>query len=193
MYDIIIIGGGISGLNCALKLSKTNKVLLCDNRRYWGGRIITNKRPQYEIGAARFNTSHKRLLKLIHHYDLDKYKLRKNYDFMHSDSLTVEPNVNLILDKFFKKIITISRNFTKKHLQNVTFKTFCIRHVSKNFTERIIQRFGYTSEFEILNAYDAIRTFKGDFNGKKQYYIIKMGMSELCSRMIKDITEPVEK
>ena len=81
MYDIIIIGGGISGLNCALKLSKTNKVLLCDNRRYWGGRIITNKRPQYEIGAARFNTSHKRLLKLIHHYDLDKYKNTKHTIF----------------------------------------------------------------------------------------------------------------
>lgn len=187
MYDIIIIGGGISGLNCALQLSESHKVLLLDNRDYWGGRIITNKDPQYEIGAARFNTGHRRLRKLISQYDLGIYKLPKNFDFLHSDSLHIEPNVNLLLDSFFKKIITISRNFTKKDLQNITFKTFCNRHVSKNLTNRIINRFGYTSEFEILNAYDAIRTFKGDFNGKKQYFIIKRGMSELCNSMIKDI------
>ena len=44
MFDVIIIGGGMAGLNAALKLSKKNKILLLDNRNYLGGRIITNKK-----------------------------------------------------------------------------------------------------------------------------------------------------
>ena len=65
IYDIIVIGGGISGINSALKLSKNKKVLLLDERSYWGGRIITKYQPRYEIGAARFSNKHKLLNKLI--------------------------------------------------------------------------------------------------------------------------------
>ena len=36
IFDVIIIGGGIAGINSALKLSKNKKVLLLDERTYWG-------------------------------------------------------------------------------------------------------------------------------------------------------------
>ena len=60
----MIVGGGVTGLYTAIIINKCN-VCLLDERDYWGGRIITNKNPHYEIGAARFNTSHK-LLFLSH-------------------------------------------------------------------------------------------------------------------------------
>ena len=65
MYDYIIVGGGISGLFCLQELYKKNKhctILIIDDRSYWGGRLHTHKRPQYEIGGARFNVNHKLLL-----------------------------------------------------------------------------------------------------------------------------------
>ena len=62
MY-IGIIGGGISGLYCALQLSKKHKVILFDERSYIGGRIYTKN--HLEMGAARFNDTHKILLSLI--------------------------------------------------------------------------------------------------------------------------------
>jgi monoamine oxidase len=45
MYDYIIIGGGISGLYCALNL---HNCLLLESNDYLGGRILTNKKPHNE-------------------------------------------------------------------------------------------------------------------------------------------------
>ena len=53
MYDYIIIGGGITGLYALEQLHKkdnTKSILLLDKRNYWGGRLFTHKRPQYEVG-----------------------------------------------------------------------------------------------------------------------------------------------
>ena len=66
MY-IGIIGGGITGLYCALKLSEKHKIILFDDRNYIGGRIYTKN--QLEMGAARFNNTHKNLLSLIQKYN----------------------------------------------------------------------------------------------------------------------------
>jgi protoporphyrinogen oxidase len=65
-YDIIIIGGGISGLNCAYKLSNNYNILLLDNRNYLGGRILTYKEDNYhyELGAGRFNNKHKKFIEI---------------------------------------------------------------------------------------------------------------------------------
>ena len=35
-YDIIIVGGGIAGLYCALKLSPNHKILLIEKNSYLG-------------------------------------------------------------------------------------------------------------------------------------------------------------
>lgn len=41
-YDVIIVGGGISGLTCARELSRKGKsVLLVEARDRWGGRVYT--------------------------------------------------------------------------------------------------------------------------------------------------------
>ena len=86
-YDIIIIGGGIAGLNCAYKLSKSElnyKILLLDERKYLGGRILTyyDKDFHYELGAGRFNNKHKNLLKLIKYFNLTKIKINSKTDYI---------------------------------------------------------------------------------------------------------------
>ena len=60
-YDYIIIGGGISGLYMAYKLSEIHSktVLLLESTNRFGGRIETKMRDnvQYELGAARFSNN----------------------------------------------------------------------------------------------------------------------------------------
>ena len=69
-YDYIIVGGGIAGLNTALKLCDTkNKILLLERNPELGGRLQTFKDKDkgilYEEGGARFHKGHKNLFELI--------------------------------------------------------------------------------------------------------------------------------
>ena len=75
MYDIIVVGGGVSGLYSAYKLSKqypkmTIKVIEKNDRL--GGRIHTykDKTFQIEAGAGRISNKNKTLLKLLDELDL---------------------------------------------------------------------------------------------------------------------------
>ncbi len=187
MYDIIIIGGGIAGLNCALQLSKNHNILLLDERKYLGGRIITNKTPRYEIGAARFNNTHKKLMKLVNQYNLETYQLSKNINYLDKKTRVIEENINIKIENFISKIIEKSSKLKKSQLQKLTFKELCETFHTKKEVNEIIHNFGYNAEFTILNAYDAIRTFKGDFNGNKNYYIVNGGLSILCNKMAQSI------
>ena len=73
-YDIIIVGGGISGLFIGYKLSELNqKILILESSSILGGRIKTeykNDDVYFESGAARFHKKHSKLLSLINELDL---------------------------------------------------------------------------------------------------------------------------
>ena len=74
-YDIIIIGGGISGLFMAYKLADTDlSILLIESNTELGGRIKTIEKDKciFEAGAARFHSSHTKLLSLITELGLKK-------------------------------------------------------------------------------------------------------------------------
>ena len=111
IYDFIIIGGGISGLNSALKLSKNNKIVLIDDRKYWGGRIHTKQQPQYEEGAARFNDKHILLNNLINKYNLKKEKIIMRHDYLDIHNMEIIKDVDKILDEYFLDLIQKSKKW----------------------------------------------------------------------------------
>ena len=89
MNDIIIIGGGISGLYCAynlLKKDKNLKVLVLEKNPKLGGRVSTfyggkddkevSKTIVFEKGAARFNDNHKLLNALLSELGLSSKKTK---------------------------------------------------------------------------------------------------------------------
>ena len=89
MYDIIIIGGGISGLYCAynlLKNRKNIKLLVLEKNLKLGGRISTfyggkddkevSKDIIFEKGAGRFNDNHLLLNKLLEELNLTSKKVK---------------------------------------------------------------------------------------------------------------------
>lgn len=186
VYDYIIIGGGITGLYAASKLSKNNKILIIDERDYWGGRIITHKNPHYEIGAARFNNTHKKLLQLIQNYGLTPIPLSKDVDYLDMDDGVMHKSVNHILDKYFELIIQESAAFPKDYLQKCTLYEFICDLLDKEQADLIVNMFGYYSELKIMNAYQALEVFKTDFVSQK-YYVLKEGLSALCLCITKEI------
>ena len=185
VYDIIIIGGGIAGINSALKLSKNKKVLLLDERSYWGGRIITKYQPRYEIGAARFSNKHKLLNKLIKRYNLTKISIPQTIDYLQVSDAGVEfiSDVHKKIDKYFRDLLKKSKKFTKSNLQTMTLFELMNLCNDEEISQEIVDMFGYFSEIKRMNAYDALSTFKEDFVNV-QYFILKEGLTHLCKEMV---------
>lgn len=186
VYDYIIIGGGITGLYASLILSKKHNILLLDDRKYWGGRIITNKKPQYEIGAARYNNNHVSLTKLIKKYDLTPIKISSDVDYLDGNNGKIYKNIDKVLNTTFKNLIQKSKEFSEKELQSMTLYEYICIVMNKQQADNIVNMFGYNSEIKKMNAYQALKVFQDDFISK-QYYVLKEGMSELCNRMVIDI------
>ena len=88
IYNTIIIGGGIAGLNTCLQHKDKNTLLIESNDRL-GGRVASvdlNHREldyNYEAGAIRFYPTHTYMLNLLKRYgykkEKDFYIIPKNF------------------------------------------------------------------------------------------------------------------
>lgn len=177
-----IVGGGISGLYCALKLSKKHKVVLFDDRDYLGGRIKTHR--HMELGAARFNKTHRLLFELIRRYSLTPTPLPRNYDYVAGS--TLYKNINQLFDSGIQYVI---EHTTLNHkLRNLTFYEHCVNLLGKDETNVLVSIFGYYTEMKEMNAYDAVQSFQTDFVAT-QYYVLVEGLSTLCEHMANEIRQ----
>jgi monoamine oxidase len=75
MQNIVIVGGGISGLYCAYQLSKVGdigSILVLEKSKDLGGRVHTyvDKHMTVEAGAGRFHQEHRLLMELILEFGL---------------------------------------------------------------------------------------------------------------------------
>jgi protoporphyrinogen oxidase len=66
-------------------------------------------------------------------------------------------------------------------MKSITLKDYMIEVVGKQKTQRIIDAFGYNSEFELQNAYTSLEIFKNDFNDNIQYYYLQGGLSQIIN------------
>ena len=194
-YDIIIIGGGISGLFLSYKLSKTNfKILLIESDKAFGGRVHTveKNKIKYECAAARFNDNHTKLKTLINELNLEdkmitlpkeiKYVLRgykKNYQYRTENKL----DLNELLQNSIKE----RKNFNDFTLQNITFFQYLVDIYDNETACFIKDAFGYDSEFLFLNALAAIDMFNEDLFSDKDYYILGGGLSQIIENLLKNI------
>lgn len=185
IYDIIIIGGGISGLSAGYYLSKKYKVLILDDRNYLGGRIQTyyfDKNIHVECGAGRLNLNHKLLLNLIKYLNLNLIKLNPETDYINIKNNICIKNINIEFFKFIRYIINnYNKYFSNNELKKMTFAQLCYFFFG-NKTNLIKSFFGYSSEFDVLNAFDAIRVFTKDFLNN-HFYTIKEGFHQLIIRL----------
>lgn len=186
-YDLVIVGGGISGLFLAYKLSETNlKILLIEKEKKLGGRIHTIKKDNYsyECGAARFNENHLKLLSLINELDLQDQMIQLPKDI---DKKVRKYDTRNKLDTYFLLNIlgTKYSSYKDEYLKNITFYQLIVEVFDNETAEFIKDSFGYDSEFIHLNALAAITMFKDDLFKKTDYYILQNGLSQIIERMEK--------
>jgi len=181
-----IIGGGISGLYLGYKLSEMgHSVCIFEQSGRLGGRVhtVTVDGDMFETGAGRFNANHKRLLKLLRDLQLSdnvapivskrSYKINSRvYDY--------EKYVGGLL---FKRIVLASTKYSVDELKSITLKDFMTKVLGAMITNRVIDAFGYNSEFELQNAYTSLKIFKTDFNDEIQYYYLQGGLSQIIETL----------
>ena len=160
--DTIVIGGGIAGLYAALDRPHT---LLLEASDRLGGRIYTRHEPQYEIGAGRYHVNHKILRGLLHRFQL-----------------TEVPLARVASDQTLLRTLPLKRT---EDMRNLTYAQYCRQRMSRAEVERLRQAFGYYSEFEVMNAYDAADLLQQALSGS--FLVVKEGLSELVRRMAKHV------
>ena len=190
-YDIIIIGGGISGLYIAYKLLKQKikkRVLLLEGSSKLGGRIYTYNSKSWnspiEAGAGRFHKGHVRLFKLIKDLDLDKnIKSIGNAHLRHiSQGVEINQNVNTLV----KRIITRAKNVPIEILRETNIINFVKKReiLTEEELTHLIGFYGYYSELDIMNAYDAIELFKNGTNPENDFFVMRGGgLSQIVREM----------
>lgn len=174
-YDIAIIGGGIAGLYCALKLSRSLKVVIFEENDYFGGRLKTNVSPHFEIGGGRFNEDDKLLCELLHQFNMTFIPLSPKIDYIDKEDGLI-PHAKEYYEHLLK--IVTARNSEK--MRGITFYQHCVNVVGKERADHIINIHGYIDDMKQFNAYDAINMYKK----VGRYFVVKEGFGELCKRMI---------
>lgn len=188
IYDVIIIGGGIAGLNSAYKLIKKNptlKILLLEKNKL-GGRIYTyhDRFYQVEEGAARFHEKQKNIIKLIQELDLEKQMIKI------SNAITYIPTTQNLkkpiqetTDQVINQVIEASKIENKSVLQSMIFIEYAKKIVGKEKAQFILDSFGYSSELTLMNTYDSLNLIKNNLTPKNQFYVLEKGLSQMIEKI----------
>ena len=183
MYDIIILGGGISGLYCALELIKHNKkVCICEKYKNLGGRTLTYNQDgyQWEIGAGRISKDHTLLLELMKKYKQPISEISSDIKFMDK---CLEPN---IFEDLVKTYFYPLKQLDKKILASNTLRQLCETIYGKEITNNFLIHFPYRAEVDVLRADLGLESFSNEMGSHKGYYVAVNGFSNLIEAMAED-------
>jgi len=200
VYDLVIIGGGISGLYTLYKLSSKYahlKILLLEAGQRYGGRIYSYKetidKQEYvmDLGAGRLGYHHKLINSLINELGL-KTKLIPIPNTKTYIEVTANNNVSnktstkdYIMDKltkfFFSPLVSKLGKSTK---QSYYLYELLTKYVSASFSRKVEDVFEYSSDLKELNAYDAIEYFKYDYNNETKFFTLNGGLEQIIERLL---------
>lgn len=197
MYDILIIGSGLSGLHCAYQLQHTfKKICILEKEGRIGGRIQTvhTHGMSMEAGAGRFNQHHECVHKLIKALDLESAKIEIPSDLEFTPSGSTYNSGHKTMYKHLNPFDILSPILKKGYLANKqklrtqTFMEFA-RSVEPNVdhVQFILDSFGYYEQLVHMNAYDALKLFDKGMHTRNKFYTLREGMSSiiesLCNRI----------
>ena len=203
-YDIIIIGGGISGIYTMYNLKKKYpklKVLLLEKDNRFGGRIYTyfekinNETYKMDLGAGRLGFHHEKIMNLLKELYLENEIIpitnTENYieydkkNNIVTDKSERKKEISDLLYKFFNssKVANLTHRFLKKLSLNELFARF----FSKEICKTIQNTFEYKCKLKYFNSDDAVYYFKHDYNKHSKFLILKNGLQTIIDGMLNKI------
>lgn len=189
--EIVIIGAGIAGLRCGIELLHKRpqaKIVMLEKYNYIGGRVVTYKKTlqdvkgkcthlQWEIGAGRIFTAHKRTMELIEKYKLTAIPLSSNQSMEIQGEL--KPNTfESLLEMFLPLLKEFEPSILARHTLRQLFSMLL-----KEKTNEFLLQFPYRAEVDTLRADLAIESFEREMGTYEGFVVIKEGLSALIKAM----------
>jgi cytochrome b involved in lipid metabolism len=180
-YNIVIIGGGISGLYLAnlfqKKLANGKNIAIFEKSYRVGGRVksqmIDESSINIEEGAGRFMPNHRRLLGLIKRFGLKGEMIAKN------------PQHDAKLDRIIEKVQKYGTK-NRSILQDLTYIELMKLCLTREEIEYYISKYGFGDEIHHLQAGHAIRQFAGDLRYDKKFYLMRCGLEKIVKELKKE-------
>lgn len=186
MKEIAIVGAGISGLYAALLLVNQGcRVTVLEKDHRIGGRIhtVVCDGVNLEAGAGRFNENHKLLWDLLHDCGFvesqDFYPLSGDKIYIKDGKRVTRFSTLTILREVMKR----SEQESPARLRDLSLRAYMKEFIEDSVVDDVVYSFGYNTEFDLMNAWDALSLFKHDFVSGIQYYVLKGGLSRLVERI----------
>ncbi len=178
MADYVIVGAGITGLSIAeYLLKKGHSVCILEKYGKVGGRIATFRDSktgqQYEMGAGRIHTSHKRVHALIKRFGLHTYPINDQVVW-HPQGGQPEPDTTATW--LYPAIVSMLETLPPK-----TLATHTIAELLTPTWRSLLNRFPYWAEVHMLRADLAAAAFKAEMGTYGGYVGIKEGIDAITT------------
>ena len=205
-----IVGGGLSGLYLAYRLSANsdNDVVLYEKESSIGGRIYTTKVAdqikkgdcsyladkmsyseegvlnsiQYECGAGRFTKEQPELMALFKELDID----HSGFIPITSNFEFRKQNGHIEDDRKYLQLIgkVVKAGKDVKYLHKLSFYNYLTHILTDDEIRYFKETSSFTSEFLKMNATDCLDRFKYEYVDNPQFYILKDGLSTIITRLL---------
>lgn len=190
--DILIVGAGLAGLHCALRLSAKYpklRITVAEVYNYVGGRVVSYSPPGYnthwEIGAGRIHKSHHLTLEYIKHYGLTLAPIPAHQEWRATGSAQSQPNV-------WPSLATILTH-SLSHLSPATLASHTVQDLfetlyGKQEARRLLLHFPYRAELTRMRADLALKSFGADseMGTYDDFFVVREGLSKLSAAMRKE-------
>ena len=182
MFDIVIIGGGVSGLYTHYLFEKNTdkKVLLLEGSNRFGGRIyqindnVLNHNYSFPAGGARFNKNHHNVIKVLKEFKLLDFRSDKSFnaevEFIDSKNEFEKNFKNKSGFFYINKIIQKSKQLDSNSLKKLSFKELAMMCLSKVEVNYMLVASGYSGQLKNMNAYDAVELFSNGIRDDLPYW-----------------------
>ena len=184
-YDIIIVGAGLSGLRVGIEvLSKSPDLRCCIIEKYGynGGRVFTYHKTikgvgdvQWEHGAGRISTSHKKVLSLFKKYKLTFLPISADTMWL-KDGLT-ENDFSALIDIYITPLCSLSSSILQSHTLSE------LLHMIYGDIPSFYLQFPYYAEIHTLRADLALHSFQAEMKSNSGFGVCQEGLSSLTDHM----------
>ncbi len=185
-YQILIVGAGLAGLHCALRLTEKYpnlSIAIAEEYNYIGGRVFTYKPKgfpdvQWESGAGRIHYSHKMVSKYVDEYKLTKIPLPQEKDYVTNNTRYKD-----IWKSLSEVVVKALCSLPPATLCSNTIEEIMIRTYGKEETQAVLEHFPYRAELNTLRADLALKSFTHEMGKNSGFYVVKEGLGTLIEKM----------